>query len=197
MNRSKNHDAHLAARRDRYEHKAAKLAKDADSAMKSSKAISDFIPFGQPILVGHHSESRHRRDAKRITDRIHKGIELERKSDHYATKADSVGKAGIRSDDENALIKLNEKLNALEKQRDSFKIINNICHKNTAETAINMLTERKDLALSESTIEHLVYPHPYTKGNNTNEERRRRLSGIDPTNINAKIRDVKKRIETK
>ncbi|WP_132290495.1 DUF3560 domain-containing protein [Kribbella sp. VKM Ac-2568] len=33
------------------------------------RQISDHIPLGQPILVGHHSERRHRRDIERM-DRL-------------------------------------------------------------------------------------------------------------------------------
>ena len=39
---------------------------DATSAEKGVRAIMDSIPPGQPILVGHHSEARARRDKVRI-----------------------------------------------------------------------------------------------------------------------------------
>lgn len=38
----------------------------ADAAETRRRRIADGIPFGQPILVGHHSEGRHRRDLRRI-----------------------------------------------------------------------------------------------------------------------------------
>jgi hypothetical protein len=34
--------------------------------MNSAHQILDIIPPGQPILVGHHSEGRHRRDLARV-----------------------------------------------------------------------------------------------------------------------------------
>src|SRR5690348_14788034 len=39
---------------------------DAEQARAAVSAIADQIPLGQPILVGHHSEARARRDAERI-----------------------------------------------------------------------------------------------------------------------------------
>lgn len=48
----------------------------AESAAQDAAArrISDHIPFGQPILVGHHSEGRHRRDLARIESNSRKSI---------------------------------------------------------------------------------------------------------------------------
>lgn len=41
------------------------------------------IPFGQPILVGHHSEGRHRAALKRHDRNMHKGIEEDDKRLHH------------------------------------------------------------------------------------------------------------------
>lgn len=38
----------------------------ADAALARADGIGSLIPMGQPILVGHHSERRHRRDLARI-----------------------------------------------------------------------------------------------------------------------------------
>lgn len=46
--------------------KAAKNEKDADAAAQVAATIAKGIPLGQPILVGHHSERRHRRDLAKI-----------------------------------------------------------------------------------------------------------------------------------
>ncbi|MFH8253090.1 DUF3560 domain-containing protein [Microbacterium sp. B2969] len=46
----------------------ARAAHQGDRAQQSeavARRIADGIPFGQPILVGHHSEARHRRDLAR------------------------------------------------------------------------------------------------------------------------------------
>ena len=54
------------------EHRTA----DADRAQKAVSAIADNIPFGQPILVGHHSERRARRDAQRIEDGMRRAVKM-------------------------------------------------------------------------------------------------------------------------
>jgi tRNA(Arg) A34 adenosine deaminase TadA len=45
------------------------------------------IPLGQPILVGHHSEKRARRDADRIFDLTGQGIALHREAEQLARRA--------------------------------------------------------------------------------------------------------------
>lgn len=85
-----------AERYDRAEERADRMASRADRAAASSNAahdrahqIADGIPFGQPILVGHHSERRHRRDLDRIHNLHGRGFEEGRKADHYAQRADA------------------------------------------------------------------------------------------------------------
>ncbi len=102
------------ARRQRYLDRAEKAEQDAAGRFKSADERSDLIPFGQPILVGHHSEKRHRRDLARIDRDMRAGIDASKKAEHYAGKAESVGKAGISSDDPEAIVKLREKIAKLE-----------------------------------------------------------------------------------
>ena len=49
--------------------------------------ISGLIPLGQPILAGHHSERRHRRDLDRIQRWYRKQTELNQEADEYERKA--------------------------------------------------------------------------------------------------------------
>ena len=56
----------LASRADALEARAERKAGEAAAHRAASDAISDGIPTGQPILVGHHSERRHRRDLERM-----------------------------------------------------------------------------------------------------------------------------------
>jgi hypothetical protein len=49
-----------------HEHKAAQARQVGDAEWEKGRRIADMIPLGQPILVGHHSEGRHRRDLGRI-----------------------------------------------------------------------------------------------------------------------------------
>ncbi|MGI5255672.1 DUF3560 domain-containing protein [Actinacidiphila glaucinigra] len=54
---------------------AGRAAAASDAAYAGVRRIADGIPFGQPILVGHHSEGRARRDVKRMDDGMRKSVE--------------------------------------------------------------------------------------------------------------------------
>lgn len=53
---------------------------------------SSGIPLGQPILVGHHSEKRHRRHLERIENRVRKGFEAGEKARELRSRAEGVWK---------------------------------------------------------------------------------------------------------
>lgn len=75
------------ARAERMEARSDKAEQESTSAYQRAKQIGDFIPFGQPILVGHHSERRHRRDIEKIDNAMRKSVELDEKAKHYADRA--------------------------------------------------------------------------------------------------------------
>lgn len=74
---------------------AAELAAKHESLSSVAHAeadrIGDLIPFGQPVLVGHHSERHHRRDLERIENKIGKAIEENKIAESYAEKAARYG----------------------------------------------------------------------------------------------------------
>ncbi|WP_143760198.1 DUF3560 domain-containing protein, partial [Colwellia marinimaniae] len=53
-------------RADRFEDYSDKRADDAAAARNAVQAIGQRFEFGQPILVGHHSERKARKDAERM-----------------------------------------------------------------------------------------------------------------------------------
>ena len=80
------------------------------------------IAPGQPILVGHHSEKRHRRLIKKAQDDIRKSIEEDNKSNFYKERAENAENCKvIYSDAPHAIIKLKEKLERLENEKASIK----------------------------------------------------------------------------
>jgi len=111
-------------RRERYEKLAEKALKEAAAAHKAADQISSFIPLGQPILVGHHSEGRHRRDLVRIRRNTQKAFEAQDKSEYYSRRAASVGTGGISSDDPDAIDKLKARLAELEEHHAQMKAAN-------------------------------------------------------------------------
>lgn len=111
-----------ARKLERYQELVIKSENASDTAYEQSHRISEMIPFGQPILVGHHSEGRHRRDIDRIHNLMGKSIELKEKSEYYSNKVDNLlNSTSISSDDPEAINKLKEKLVRLEEERIKIK----------------------------------------------------------------------------
>ena len=76
------------AKAERYARWAASAEKKSDQYYKTSHAITENIPMGQPILVGHHSEARHRRDLERSWNAMGKSVELSKVAESHESKAD-------------------------------------------------------------------------------------------------------------
>lgn len=60
---------------------------DAESARKAVAAIADGIPLGQPILVGHHSEKRARRDAEKIENGMRAAVKAWKTAEYWQRRA--------------------------------------------------------------------------------------------------------------
>ncbi len=75
------------ARAERFGEYGARRAGEAESAREGVAAIAKHIPFGQPILVGHHSEGRARRDAARIDAGIRRAVRLWDVSAYWTERA--------------------------------------------------------------------------------------------------------------
>ncbi|WTW95426.1 ParB/RepB/Spo0J family partition protein [Streptomycetaceae bacterium NBC_01309] len=78
----------------RAEDRACRFGERADKASGASEArfaaadrISQARPFGQPILVGHHSERRARRDQARVEANMHAGVEELRRAKYWTDRA--------------------------------------------------------------------------------------------------------------
>ncbi|MUK41524.1 DUF3560 domain-containing protein [Aliivibrio fischeri] len=114
------------SKRERLEERAEKAAKQSDTFYKASKDRASMIPFGQPILVGHHSEKRARKDAERIFNDMGKSVAASKKAEYLANRAQSVGTNGIASDDPEAVVKLKSKLESLERSQEIMKSVNRL-----------------------------------------------------------------------
>jgi hypothetical protein len=62
---------------DRFSDYKESRIEDAQRAHDAVHRIADNIPFGQPILVGHHSERHARKDAERIENTVVSLLEME------------------------------------------------------------------------------------------------------------------------
>ena len=112
------YEAKKAARIDRMRKRAGRLRGASEAAREGVRRIEEMIPFGQPILVGHHSERRHRRDLERMQSGFAKSMDLQKRADELERRAKSAEKSrAISSDDPDAIDKLRAKLADLERDR--------------------------------------------------------------------------------
>lgn len=109
----------LLAAAERAEARSAEAYKRADMREEASG-----IPFGQPILVGHHSERRHRAAIKRADNAMRASIEEAERANELRRRAEGVGTGGISSDDPDAIQKLQAKIDDAKAMQDFMKAAN-------------------------------------------------------------------------
>lgn len=109
----------IEAKKERYKGLAEKNKRESDVRYNTAHKMSGAIPFGQPILIGHHSEKADRNYRKRMRSNLDKSIEAD------------------KSDDPDAVVKLKEKLAKLESNQEKFKAINRAIKKNDDEALKN------------------------------------------------------------
>lgn len=127
-------------RRERLEERAEKARAKAATEFRKADLREEVsgIPFGQPILVGHHSEGRHRRAIERADNAMRRAIDADRKADRLEARAESVGKTGrggsiISSDNPDALDLLRDKRDELEKLQATMIAANKLIRKGDRE----------------------------------------------------------------
>lgn len=178
----------MSTYRERREGRAARLRESAerneaksDAAHEQAHKLGDQIPMGQPILVGHHSERRHRRDLGRIESGLRTSFELANKAEEQARRADEIDRQAanaIYTDDDDAKERLQEKIDVLEAERDRYKAYNASCRKGEADET---LLDDKQRANLETIRKHC----PYQLG---------KKGELSYTNLSANINRLRKRL---
>ena len=74
-------------RADRFDDYRDKRTDEAERATAQARRVADGIPFGQPILVGHHSERHARKDAERIQSGMRKAVQAFDTADYWKRRA--------------------------------------------------------------------------------------------------------------
>ncbi|ENE4240289.1 DUF3560 domain-containing protein [Salmonella enterica] len=74
-------------RADRFSGYSEKRAGESAQTLAQVDALASVIPFGQPILVGHHSERRARRDAQRIENGMKRAVMLFERAEYWEERA--------------------------------------------------------------------------------------------------------------
>lgn len=166
------------AKKDRLEERASKIRKEAESTIGQAREMASYIPFGQPILVGHHSEKRDRNYRARIENKYRKGFGLLEYAQELEKRAENFGSNGISSDDPEAISKLQSKLEDLETLQELMKDANAALRKNNDDAL-------KELGFDEDGIARLRKP---------DFAGRVGYASYKLTNNNANIRRIKDRI---
>ncbi|MEV0283514.1 DUF3560 domain-containing protein [Kribbella sp. NPDC050820] len=96
QDREAERDARARRRAELLQTPAERRRAAAEAASNASRRIADGIPLGQPILIGHHSERRHRRDLQRIQDLTRKSVEESRAADDAQRRAEALADATDR-----------------------------------------------------------------------------------------------------
>lgn len=109
-------------RRERLERKAekrrdwaGKAEERSAQAFSTAGAMASGIPFGQPVLIGHHSERRDRNYRAKIHAKMDRGLSESKLASHHESKASGLEmqlERSIFSDDENAIEALEAKAKA-------------------------------------------------------------------------------------
>lgn len=84
------------ARAEYYETWGDNAAKRSQQHSDTVDGITRFIPLGQPILIGHHSERRARRDQERIWNNTRKSIDEGKRAQYWKGRAERTVAAAER-----------------------------------------------------------------------------------------------------
>jgi Domain of unknown function (DUF3560) len=178
-------ESERAAKAARFRQLAEKHENIATGRHFAARERLEMIPLGQPILVGHHSEKRHRKDLTRIDEHFAKAKEHHDKAEYFRRRASAAeSNVVIFSDDPDATEKLVDKIERLKKRQGVMKRANQLIRKADREGLA-------DLGFSEETITKLFsqdyagrvgFPN-YALTNNSANIRRleKRLAAIQNT----------------
>lgn len=171
------------ARINRYREHAEHAERESVARYQRSNEIAKAFEGGQPILVGHHSEVRARRDQKKIWDNMEKSVEAGKKAAYYEAKAEaSEHNQAISSDDLEAIQKLTDKLEQLIEEQSYKKRVNAYYRKHKTCKGCDGVTDKRAEMLDSMVRD----------GSSCEKSPFRRF---ELTNLNANINRIKKRIE--
>ena len=108
-------------RAERFENYSERRADDAEQARQRVESIAKHIPFGQPILVGHHSENRARRDAQRIDDGMRKAVKMWDTSAYWTERANGAIQAAKYKERPDVRARRIKKLEAEQRKMERYK----------------------------------------------------------------------------
>ena len=170
---------HQRRRRERAECRAAGLARAAEAQFTDARGELEHIPPGQPILVGHHSERRHRKAIERSDKKTRQALDTARAAESAKWAAKRAGYA-ISSDDPDAIEALEARLAELEADRELSKAVNAAYRKGGWEAVERVAGVTPKILAGAKRVMELA---PWMR------------TPMDTKNLGANIRRVRQRIE--
>lgn len=180
----------MEARLERRRQWAAGRAAKSESAFAAAHRAVEGIPFGQPILVGHHSEKHHRAAVDRMARNMDAGCESAAMAKHHSSKAFGLKaqlEGSIFSDDPDAIEALEAKISGLEESAARANAINKAWRKHKGNAA-ELLAAWTALGVSEALCVQLA-------ANAREFSWLERTGPMSATGTRAEIRRCKQRIE--
>ena len=171
---------------ERYRDLASNARNESSDLFRRSTSMADAIPFGQPILVGHHSERWDRNYRKKIHDMMGKSVEADKKAEDYERKAEAAeNNNAIYLEDEDSVKKLEAKIKRLSRQQELMKSANKII-KSKKLTDVEKMGQLGGLGFSEQDATSCITPNRYGDIG---------FPAWQLSNNNAVIRNAKQRLE--
>lgn len=136
------------ARSERLRGWADKREAESTAAYETASRLGDAIPFGQPILAGHHSQGRDTRYRARIAGQMDASIEhgrMAKSMDSKAANIEAATEASIFDDDPDAIEALEARIAGLEAERARIKAYNASCRKGARD--LTLLDDRQQADL--------------------------------------------------
>jgi hypothetical protein len=182
-----NYEEKKQTRINRYRELSEKAKAEAQVQCDRADEMLSWVPPGQPILVGHHSEKRHRNLLDKVDSAYRKSVEANEKSKYYEKKANNAeDNAAISSDDPKALEKLNQTLTRLEEIQKRMVELNAYYRKNKTCKGFGKYTDEQ-AAEMDAKIQDQTQPCPsYALQNNLQNIKR----------IKSRIAELEKRDST-
>src|SRR5260221_9727603 len=144
-----------AIRKSRQAERAEDLSSAAEQLFAMARRSIEHIPFGQPILIGHHSERRHRRDLARHDRLMRRAIETRKRADELARVAETTSRA-ISSDDPDAPDKLRERVAKLERDQEAMKAANKVIRSRSGD--VEKVAQLIAIGLTEAGARNALLP---------------------------------------
>lgn len=128
---------------------ADKREEKAENSFDRASALTEHIPFGQPILMGHHSEHNHRRTLERSDHAMARGFEHQQQAADMRQRAATIAgqlDRSIYSDDPDAIEQLEARIADLVAQGERIKAYNASCRKGQPDPTLLDEKQRRDIA---------------------------------------------------